>query len=103
MFYDFKLYLTRKEESKNELGQLITLYKKSSLFCTGDIQPLSRALIDKEWGKDIDGSCNFFSSAFLNLNDVLIYDNKAYKIVESKDWIDYRVYLLQEVDLKWLE
>lgn len=101
-FYDKKLYLTIETKVKNKIGQLIEVYKKDKVF-NGDIQPIDEKALKYTWGEDIKSSYQLFSDEDILVNNILVYDNKAYKIEKRIDWIDYKIYALLEADVEVLD
>lgn len=95
MFYNFKLNYTTITKGKNEIGQVVETVTKGDVFA-GDLQPISEEEKQRQWGNRVVGEFNLFTNAFLNVNDCVMYNNDVYKVVDKKDWIDYRVFLLMQ-------
>ncbi|WP_066892942.1 hypothetical protein [Clostridium nigeriense] len=100
-FYDKELYLTIKTKVKNKIGQLIEVYKKNKVFY-GDIQPIDEKALKYTWGEDVKSNLQLFTDENILVNNILVYDNKAYKIEKKINWIDYKIYALLEVDVEVL-
>ncbi|WP_195954410.1 phage collar protein [Clostridium tertium] len=100
-FKNKTVYLTIKTKTKNKIGQFIEGYKKDkSIQC--NIQPMDEKAIKYTWGEDIKASYQLFSDEDIPVNNILVYDNKTYKIEKKIDWIDYKIYALLEVDVEVL-
>lgn len=98
MFYDYIIYKTIKTTTKNEIRQDISTYVKGeAVEC--DIQPSSADLMRKTFGEDIIANYLVFADELLGVNEILVFDNKSYKIKKLIDWIDYRIYAIESVDI----
>lgn len=97
-FYDFEIFKTTKTKSKNSIGQIIESYSISTSF-NCDIQPSSSDLVKKTFGEDI--VCNYivFADEELKEADIVVYNDKAFKVKKIIDWIDYKIYAIESVDV----
>jgi hypothetical protein len=98
MFYDYIIYKTIKTTINNEIREEISTYVKGD-FIECDIQPASSDLMRKTFGEDIVANYLIFTDELLGVNEILVFDDKSYKIKKLIDWIDYRIYAIESVDI----
>lgn len=95
------IYLTVKTKSKNKIGQVIEEIRRTrAIKC--NIQPIEQKAIKYVFGEDIKSSLQMFSDEELQVNEIIVYDDKAYKIEKKIDWTTYKIYALLEVDVEVL-
>lgn len=95
MFYDYKLSKVIETITVDEIGENIKTYLKDKPF-EGDIQPVDEATRVRTWGKDVVGTLTLYADESLNVGDIVHY-KKPYRIEKTIDWVDYKMYLLEEV------
>ncbi|MBS5937757.1 hypothetical protein [Clostridium sp.] len=100
-FKNSTVYLTTKTKAKNKIGQLIEVYKKDKAFY-GDIQPIDEKALKYTWGEDIKANLQLFADENTQVNEIIVCDDKSYKIEKRIDWIDYKIYALLEADVEVL-
>lgn len=89
---------TKKNETKNSIGQLIDTYRMDTEYkCS--IQPISEKAIKYVWGNKIKSEIQIYCNEDLKINDVIIINSKAYKVEDKKDWIDYKMYAILEAKI----
>lgn len=96
-WYDNILYKVKQTFNKNELGQMIPTNEGTEEFKC-DIQPIDEKSYKYTWGEDVKSSIQIFTDKDLFVNDILVNDNKAYKIEKKIDWGDYKIYAILESD-----
>lgn len=103
IFFKNKIvYLTKNTKLKNKIGQSIEGYiKDRAIKC--NIQPIDEKSLKYTWGEDIKSSYQMFTDEDIQVNKILVNDNKTYKIEKKIDWITYKVYALLEVDVEVLD
>ena len=99
-FYDQEIYKTTQNKVRNEIGQLVESYQLSDFFY-GDIQPIDEKSYKYTWGGSIKSTYQLFCNENIEVNKILVYDDKNYKIEKKIKWNDYSIYALEEVDVKW--
>lgn len=100
-FKNSTVYTTLKTKGKNKIGQLVEGYKSDkAIQC--NIHPVDEKSIKYVFGEDIKSSLQMFSDENILVNNILVYDNKTYKIEKKINWIDYKIYALLEVDVEVL-
>jgi hypothetical protein len=100
-FKNSTVYSTIKTKDKNKIGQLIKGFKKDKVMY-GDIQSIDEKAIKYTWGEDIKANYELYLDEDIQVNNILVYDNKAYKIEKKIVWINYNIYALLEVDVEVL-
>lgn len=65
-----------------------------------DIQPMTEQAIKYTWGNEIKSKLQMYSEENLLVNDILVNDNKIYKIESKIDWKEYKIYALLETDIE---
>lgn len=90
------LYKVNKTTVKNELKQNISTYKKGNSF-TGDIQPITETSIKYDWGYEIKSKLQLYCDEEFKVNDLVMLDDKLYKIEAKSKW-SYGLYALLESD-----
>lgn len=96
-FYDKSFFTTKVIEQK-VLMQLQKLYIKDKEFDC-DIQPIDEKAIKYTFGNDIKSRLQMFSNENLEVNDIIIYNNKSYSIEKKIQWDDYFIYAILESDV----
>lgn len=61
-----------------------------------DIQPVSLEKVNEQYGYDIQATYKMFSDEALDESDIVLHNNKTYKIEKIISWNDYSIYLLNE-------
>ena len=66
-----------------------------------DIQPIGEEKISQSYGYNIDANYEMYSSQLIEESDIVVWDNKTYKVQKIVPWDDYYISLLkeEEVDL----
>ena len=101
-FYNKTISLTVETSEKNAIGQCIKHYRKGEdIAC--DVQPIDEKGYKYTWGQDIKSNLQVYCDEILNVDDVVIYNNKVYKIEKKIPWDDYNIYAILEADIKVLE
>lgn len=101
-WYNKTVYKTTKTIVKNQIGQLIEIYKKDDTF-KADIQPIDEKSYKYTWGNDIKSRLQMFCNEDLLVNEILVNDNKTYKIEKKIKWDDYNIYAILESDTEIYE
>lgn len=97
-FYTKSYCTIKKNKHKNEIGQVIESYiKDKSYKC--DIQPIDERLYNYTWGNDIKSNLQMFCNESLQVNDLLVINDKPYKIEKKINWDDYSIYALLESEV----
>ena len=97
-FYDKKINVySYSDDNYDEFGVSCDGYslKYEDIFV--DIQPIGEDKIKKSYGYDIDANYEMYSSQLLQESDIVVWDNKTYKVQKIIPWDDYYISpLLQE-------
>lgn len=96
------IYLTIKNKIKNKIGQLIEVYKKDKVIY-GNIQPIDEKSLKYIWGEDVKANYQLFADEVIQVNNILVYDKKSYKIEKRIPWDNYNIYALLESDIEVIE
>lgn len=91
-------FTTSYIKKKNPIGQLINFYKKEET-CKCNMQPVDEKAIKYTWGSEIKSNLQMFTDENLEVNDIIIYNNKAYRVEKIVPWGDYNVYAILESDV----
>ncbi|MBM7836438.1 hypothetical protein [Clostridium sardiniense] len=94
-----KYFTTITSTHRNKIGQLEKGYIKSEEFPC-NIQPIDEKAIKYTWGSEIKSNIQLFCEQDLLVNNILVNDNKIYKIEKKIPWRDYYLYALLESDVK---
>ena len=87
------IYLTKSNKIKNKIGQYIEVYiKDRAIKC--NIQPIDEKAIKYVFGEDIKANIQMFTDEDIQVNKILVNDNKTYKIEKKIDWTTYKIYAL---------
>lgn len=97
-FYDKKYSTTRVESKKNTIGQIIKKYVLEKEY-KADIQPIDEKSFKYIWGNEIKSNLQMFCDENLQVNDLIVYNNTAYRIEKKVPWDDYNMYALLESDV----
>lgn len=76
------------------------IYKVNKKIFKCDIQPITEQSIRYIWGEEIKSKLQMYCNENLLIYDILVNDNKTYKIEAKKDWKEYKIYALLETDLE---
>jgi hypothetical protein len=97
-FYNKEIYLATFITTRNEIGQEINTYTKSSTPIPCDIQPIDEKSYKYTWGEDIEATFQVFCDELFKVDDIIVYENKIYKVEKISDWTDYRIYAIKSSD-----
>ncbi|MDC4240052.1 hypothetical protein NE398_07735 [Clostridium tertium] len=96
------IYITKNTKLKNKIGQIIEGYiKDRAIKC--NIQPIDEKSFKYTWGEDVKSSYQLVTDEDIQVNKILVYNDKAYKIEKKIDWTTYKIYALLEVDVEVLD
>lgn len=87
---------------RNKIGQLEKGYIKDKEYKC-NIQPIDEKALKNSWGYDIKSRIQLFCNENLLVNNILVNDNKVYKIEKKIPWKDYYLYALLESDVKVID
>ena len=96
-FKNATIYTTTKTTSRNEIGQMISTYVKDKAVEV-NIQPITEESKAREWGSDIEAQYNVYTDDYFNVDDLISYNDKAYKVVKVIDWQSYRLLAISVTD-----
>lgn len=96
-FCNSTLYRVQKTKVKNEIGQQIETYVKTSSFAA-DVQPVEAAVVKKTFGEDIECDYIVYCDEKLQANDIAVYNDKPYEVKKIKPW-DYTIAAIHGVDI----
>ena len=101
-FYDKKINVySYSDDNYDSNGVSCDVYslKYENLFV--DIQPIGEEKISQSYGYNIDANYEMYSSQLIEESDIVVWDNKTYKVQKIVPWDDYYISLLkeEEVDL----
>lgn len=102
MFYYFDVFKLSEKITVNGLGQEIKTYSKNQEGFKADLQPIDAHIALKDWGEEIKNGVTMFTDESLNIGDY-VFSGKSYRIVNVKDWVSYKIYLLDAEDLTYEE
>lgn len=97
-FYNKTYFTTKYTKNKNKIGQWIKGYSLDQSYPC-DIQPIDERAYKYTWGEDIKSNIQMFSDESLKVDDIVIYNNKTYKIEKKVKWDNYNIYALLESDV----
>lgn len=99
-FFEDSFYKIKEEQVKEGLhiSKKYVIDKSKSYQC--DIQPITEKSIKYTWGNEIKSKLGMYSEENLFVNDLLVNENKIYKIESKKDWKEYKIYALLEADIE---
>ena len=85
------------------------LYDADGVSCDGyslkyenifvDIQPIGEDKVNQSYGYNIEANYEMYSSQLLQESDVIVWDNKTYKVQKIIPWDDYYISLLLQEDV----
>ena len=96
-FKNATIYTTTKTTSRNEIGQMISTYVKDKAVEV-NIQPITEQSKTMDWGSDIEAQYNVYTDDYFNVDDLISYNDKAYKVVKVIDWQSYRLLAISVTD-----
>ena len=96
-FKNATIYTTTKTTSRNEIGQMISTYVKDKAVEV-NIQPITEESKAREWGSDIEAQYNVYTDDYFNLDDLISYNDKPYRVVKIIDWQSYRLLAISVTD-----
>ncbi len=98
--YEDTFYKTIEQEIKEGLhiSKKYKIDKQKAFYC--DIQPITEKSIKYTWGEQIKSKLQMYTDENLIVNEILVNDNKTYKIEDKKDWKEYKIYALLEADVE---
>lgn len=96
-FYNSVLFKTQKSKDKNQIGQLIETYLKTTNF-KADVQPVEAASVKKTFGEDVECDFMVYCDEPLEVSNIVIYKGKPYEVKKIKPW-DYTIAAIHQVDL----
>ncbi|MDU4319751.1 MAG: hypothetical protein E7I47_10620 [Clostridium sp.] len=91
------MYKTEKTEIKHA-GHISTSYVKLEDTYYVNIQPIDEKALTYTWGKDVKSNIAMYSDEILNVNDIVVVNEKAYSIEKIIPWNSYKLYALLESD-----
>ncbi|HHD2743816.1 TPA: hypothetical protein ACOTGW_002733 [Clostridium perfringens] len=94
--YEDEYYTTKVIKVKENMVTKTKYVKDKKYKC--DIQPITERAIKYTWGKDIKSKVEIYCNESILINDILVNDNKIYKVEDKKDWKEYKIYALLECD-----
>lgn len=96
-FYDYKADIYTYESIVNpDWGFNEDKYvKKSTINC--DIQPIGVEKIKASYGYILEANYRMYADELLNESDIVLWNNKTFKIEKIISWNDYNIYLLKDV------
>ena len=65
-----------------------------------DIQPIGEDKAKQSYGYDIEANYEMYSSQLLQESDIVVWNNKIYKVQKIVPWDDYYISLLKQEDVK---
>ena len=99
-FYDKKInvysYSDGNYDSNDESCDGYSL-KYENIFV--DIQPIGEEKISQSYGYNIDANYEMYSSQSIEESDIVVWDNKTYKVQKIIPWDDYYISLLLQEDV----
>lgn len=94
-FYDYIVDIYTYLSHKDKYGFNRDEYtKKDTIEC--DIQPIGNEKIKRDYGYNIEANFKMYSDTELNESDIVLWNNKTYKIQKNIPWNDYNIYLLKD-------
>lgn len=96
-FKNATIYTTTKTTVRNDIGQMISTYVKDKAVEV-NIQPITEESKAREWGSDIEAQYNVYTDDYFNVDDLISYNDKAYKVVKVIDWQSYRLLAISVTD-----
>lgn len=96
-FKNATIYTTTKTTVRNDIGQMISTYVKDKAVEV-NIQPITEESKAREWGSDIEAQYNVYTDDYFNVDDLISYNGKAYKVVKVIDWQSYRLLAISVTD-----
>ena len=96
-FKNATIYTTTKTTSRNEIGQMISTYVKDKAVEV-NIQPITEQSKTMDWGNDIEAQYNVYTDDYFNLDDLISYNDKPYRVVKIIDWQSYRLLAISVTD-----
>lgn len=98
-FKNADLYTVKHTKSKNKIGQVIDSYVIDKSYRVNK-QPIDEKLYKFTWGEDIKSNIQVYADIDLQIDDVVVVNNKTYKIEKAIRWNTYNIYALLETDVK---
>ena len=98
MFYNFILEVFKSKNIINEIGQSLNTYTYDySIRC--DIQPSTKQILLKTFGSDVNSIYTVFADEDLEVGTIVKYKNDTFKINAKVDWIDYKIYSIEDCEV----
>lgn len=98
MFYHFDVYKVIEKIEVNGLGQELKTYVKNNQSFRADIQPIDAHITSQTWGENITKGLTMYADEGLEVGEIVLNNNKLYRIINMKDWVDYKIYLLDALE-----
>lgn len=99
-FYNNEIYLATKSTARNEIGQEIDGYVRKITAIKCDVQPIDEKGVKYTWGEDIESNLQVFCDELLEVDDIIIFNNKVYQVEKVIDWGDYKIYAIKSSDIE---
>ena len=100
-FYDKKINVySYSDDNYDEFGVSCDGYslKYENIFV--DIQPIGEDKVKLAyWYNNIEANYKMYSSQLLQESDIVVWDNKTYKVQKIVPWDDYYISLLKEEEV----
>ena len=100
-FYDKKISVySYSDDNYDDYGVSCDAYslKYDNIFV--DIQPIGEEKANKSYGYDIEANYEMYSSQLLQESDIVVWNDKTYKVQKIVVWDDYYISLLKEEEVK---
>ena len=97
-FKNCTIITTKYTEVENSVGHPIKSYAKDVDYMV-NIQPIEQKQVEKTWGSDLESTYQMYFDEMLNVGDVISWNNRAYEIEKVIDWVNYKLYALNESDV----
>ena len=85
------------------------LYDADGVSCDGyslkyenifvDIQPIAEDKVNQSYGYNIEANYEMYSSQLLQESDIVVWNDKTYKVQKIVQWDDYYISLLKEEEV----
>ena len=96
-FYDKKINVySYSDDNYDQFGVSCDGYSLKYEDICVDIQPIGEEKISQSYGYNIDANYEMYSSQLIEESDIVVWDNKTYKVQKIIPWDDYYISLLKE-------
>ena len=99
-FYDKKINVySYSDDNYDEFGVSCDGYslKYENIFT--DIQPIGEDKVKQSYGYNIEANYEMYSSQLLQESDIVVWNDKTYKVQKIVPWDDYYISLLKQEDV----